>query len=226
MSKNAPAISAAQPPATNEILRNSRTEDEMIPLDDDQDVEPAPLPDDAEVRGVAQLAQDMTDLEEEIAELEAILERKRAAHKAIREGSLPLRMAELGMEGFDLIGGSRIEVRELIVANIAEANRTKAHAWLEGDGSGSIIKRTITVEFGKDEEVWAKKFQRDLDKRKKPLKYAMKEAVNYQTLGKFVRDKLSEARREGKDPAQVIPYDLFGIFKLRYAEHTPSKKGG
>lgn len=220
--KNAPPSAAVVPPAN--LKRNAREPEEMIPLGDEvEDVEAAPVPDDADIRGVAQLASDMTDLEREIAALEAELARKREAHKAIREGSLPLKMAELGMEEFKLTGGGRIEIIKMTAASITELNRPKAHEWLEKDGSGSIIKKTITIEFGKGEEAWAKKFLADLAKRKKPLKHTLKEAVHYQTLQKFVRDKLAEAKSEGLDAKQFIPHDLFGIFQVTYAEHTPPK---
>lgn len=187
-------------------------------LEDDGDVESAPPPADADLKTVAELAQRVLTLEDEIAVLEAEAQTKKNALKEITEHTLPLALTQLGMTKFELTGGGLVGIKEIIAASISEANKAAAHAWLEKNGHGSLIKRQITITFGKGEEKWAAKFMRDLAQRKKPVRSQLKEAVNYQTLGAFVREQIVDARIKGKDPQDVLPYTLLGVFEAKIAE--------
>lgn len=193
-------------------LRNALLDDEQL------DIEPAPIPQDAALKNIARLAQDYAHLEREIADLEDQLKAAKDAWRSLREGSLPLALTEVGMTKFTLTGGSQITLKTGYVASITEANRAAAHEWLEQNGHGSIIKHEIKIVFGKGEEAWAKKFMRDMAQRKKPLKYERKDAVHPQTLGAFVRETIAAAKADGQSPEAVIPFPLLGIFELRYAE--------
>lgn len=187
-------------------------------IDDDGDVEAAPAPEDADLKNVATLAYRAIDIEREIAQLQEQLRQKQDAHKTIVENDLPLALTSLGMTEFKLIGGASISIKDIVAASITEVNRKAAHEWLEKHGHGSLIKRTITITFGKGEEKWAAKFMRDMAQRKKPLRAQIKEAVNYQTLGAFVREQVQGARNRKVDPQKVIPYPLFGVYEIKVAE--------
>lgn len=193
-------------------LRNALLEEEQL------DVEPAPIPEDKDLKKIALLASWYLELEKEITKIEATLAAKQAQLKAIREGSLPLALTEVGMTKFTLTGGSQITLKTGYVASITEANRQAAHEWLEAHGHGSIIKHEIKIVFGKGEEAWARKFLRDLSNRKRPLRFDRKDAVHPQTLGAFVRETIAAAKAEGQSPEAVIPFPLLGVFELRYAE--------
>lgn len=202
-------------------LRNALLEDEQL------DVEPAPIPQDAALKNIAHLARRYTDLEGEIAHLEATLKTKKDEWRALREGALPLALTEVGMTKFTMTGGANVTLKTGYVASITEANRAAAHEWLEDHGHGSIIKHEIKIVFGKGEEAWARKFLRDLAKRKRPLRFDRKDTVHPQTLGAFVRETIAAAKAEGQSPEAVIPFPLLGVFELRYAEvEQPARAGG
>lgn len=195
-----------------QTLRNALLEDEQL------DVEPAPIPEDKDLKKIATLAKQYTDLEKEIADLENKLKTKKAEWEALRGNALPLAMTEVGVKKFELTGGGKVVLHSSYVGAITEANRPLAHAWLEKSGNGSIIKHLITIIFDKGEEAWAKKFMKDMAQRKKPLRYERKDSVHPQTLGKFVRESIANAKAEGLSPETQIPFDLLGVFELRYAE--------
>lgn len=198
-------------------MRNAMTDDERL---DHDDIEAAPIPDNQDLANIAAMAKRYIDLEDTILKLEQELALKKADLKTLREGSLPLALTEVGMTSFKMNGGISVILKTGHVASISEANRPAAHAWLEKSGNGAIIKHQITIQFGKGEEAWAKKFLRDLSQRKRPLKYERKDTVHPQTLGAFVREKIASAREQGLSPERQIPFDLLGVFELRYAEVT------
>lgn len=197
-------------------LPNAIEPDEL--LGDDPEVEAAPPPDDADLKTVAQLAERHIELEAQIAALQAELAVKQSALEAIRNSDLPLAMTSLGLELFRLTGGGVIELKEIIAASITKENQPKAFPWLEKNGHGDLIKHVITIQFGKGEDAWAKKFLQDLAKRKRPLKFDRKDTVHPQTLGAFVREQIRAAKAEGLDPRDQLPYDLLGVFQQKYAE--------
>lgn len=199
-------------------------DEELIDDDVDDGVEAAETPSDEELKEVRRLAQQYADLEDEIAELGRQLAAKQLALKGIREGSLPLALTTIGMKRFELIGGGEVELKTMVAASITEARKPEAHAWLEKNGHGGMIKHEIKIMFGKDEDAWAKKFLADLAKRKKPLRFERKDAVNPQTLGAFVRKTIADATARGLSPEKVLPLDLLGVFQMRYAEVVRPKR--
>jgi hypothetical protein len=150
--------------------------------------------------------------------MEDDLKKKQADLKMVREVSLPVALLAVGMESFVLANGAAVKVKEMVVGNVAVADRPKMHDWLEEKGFGAIIKHEIKIFFGRDEDSWARKFLRDLAARKKPLKFERKDTVAAQTLQAFIREQVAQAKTENMDPNLVIPHDLFGIVTLRYAE--------
>lgn len=191
----------------------------------DDGVEAAPLPSEKELAECVRLARLQVQTENEIERLEKQLTAKQAELKAIRETQLPLALTSIGLEGLPLTGGYAITMKEVIAANIPKARTVEAHEWLEKAGHGDLIKHTITITFGKGDHAWAKKFIRDLNQRKKPLAYERKDAVNYQTLGAFVREQFKLARQDGIDPAQRLPFDVLGVFQMKVTDiERPKQK--
>lgn len=156
------------------------------------------------------LALDQKRAEAEVARLEEELKTAQARLRDIAEHQLPALMDEAEMSEFTTKDGIKISVKEVIRGSIPASNASKAFAWLEEHGHDNLIKREFKIEFGKDEEAWAKKFARDLAKRKRPLKVQLKRTVNPRTLQAFVREQLEE----GVD----IPLNLFGVFRQRFSK--------
>lgn len=140
------------------------------------------------------------------SELKAATERLRH----IRENQIPQLMEQVGMEEFTTQDGVAINISEIIRGSIPKPNEAEAFAWLEKIDQERLIKRTFTIDFGKEEDGWANKFERDLAQRKKPLNVKRKKAVNPNTLQAFVRERLAEGLE--------VPMDVLGVFRQRFSK--------
>lgn len=182
------------------------------------DVEAAPLPTDADISKVRELAQAQATLEDRIAKGEALLKKLKEAHKLISEQQLPVAMKALGMRKFTMVGGAEVEVKAFIAASVPKPKTDEVFQAVEKMGHGSIIKHAITIVFGRDEEKWAAKFMRDMAQRKKPLNHTRKDWIEPSTYGKFIRDQVAALRQKGTDPYTVLPKETFGIYEGEAAE--------
>ena len=156
-------------------------------------------------------------LDQKIAEakVEKVTEELRVAKEElalIAEIKIPELMDEAEMTDFTTRDGINICIKENFRASIPEANKPKAFAWLAEHGHDNLIKREFKIEFGKNEEKWAKKFQAYLAKRKEPFKLEVKREVHANTLSAFVKEQVGE----GID----VPLDLFGAFRQRISKIT------
>ena len=113
-----------------------------------------------------------------------------------------------GLEGkINLPDGRTITVAEKIRASVTSDNKPRAMKWLDDNGHGGIVKRRFIIEFGRDQEDWAKRFEAQLAASETPLNVKQERNVQWQTLDAFVREQLEH----GGD----FPKDLFGIYRQR-----------
>lgn len=161
---------------------------------------------------LAQLAQEQVAAEALIASLEEQLTSAKAALNEVKERRIPAVMDELDLERFTTRDGVDIKISEQIRGSIPKAKEAEAFNWLESNDNANLIKRTFTIQFGKDEDKWADKFERDLARRKKPLAVKREKKVSPQTLQAFVMGRLAE----GHD----FPMELFGVYRQRFAKVT------
>jgi len=187
------------------------------------EVEAAPGPTDKEIAAVRDLAEKALALALRKAKGDELLAQIAAELKDVVEKKLPDAMRAARLETWPMPGGAHFELSTIVNAGIPKDPQAtyEAHRWLEEHGHGSLIKRRISIFFGREEIDWAKKFMRDCARRKKPLKLEEKEWVEPQTLGSFVREQLREAAANGRDSEEVAPSRLLGVFKLTYAKFVP-----
>lgn len=159
---------------------------------------------------LAGLAAEQQEAEAEVARLEEALNAAKAALRDISEHRLPELMEEAQMDSFKTKDGLSITVKSVIRAGIPAKNPAPALAWLEDNGHGSLVKREFKIDFGKDEDAWANKFQADLQKRKKAVRCNIKKSVHPQTLQAFIRERLEA----GDD----IPMALFGAVQQKFTK--------
>lgn len=183
------------------------------------DIEEAPPPSDADLARVRTLALEQVSLLRKKVTLENDLEAVNVALKLNMEKDLPDVLAQLGMTDFGLANGHRVELKETVNASIPKdpVITAQAHDWLEA-ARHFIVKRRITIEFGRDEVAWARRFMADCARRKVPLHLEEKKWVEPQTLGALVRELLSRAKAESLDPEDLAPSQLLGVFRLTRAE--------
>lgn len=171
-----------------------------------------------DLKQITKLAREMIKLEYSIADVEESLKALKDAHRKIQEGDLPEMMEAAGMGEFTLTDGRKISLSVETYANISKDNEEDAYAWLRATGNDGIIKREITIKFGKGEDDKAQKLFNQLTKRKALADNSIigKQSVHPSTLKSFVR-KCLEAGME-------IPQDTFGIFQRTVAKVGAAKR--
>lgn len=155
------------------------------------------------------LATDQAHAEARVARLEQELKEAKESLRHISENQIPTLMEELELEEYKT-NGLHIKLASVIRGSIPKANEAEAFQWLEDNNHANLIKRQFTIEFGKDEEKWANKFERDLRQRKKQLNCKRQKSVHAQTLQSFVRQQLEEG--------VAIPMDVFGVFRQNFSK--------
>ena len=154
------------------------------------------------LKTVSSLAQEVSNWEGKVAELEEQLRTAKAKLLELTDRDLPDMMAEVGITNFTLADGSKLEVKQTYGARIPVAHRDAAFAWLKEKGHDDIIKNLVSVPFGRGEDSLATDFINLAQKNG----YApdQKKEVHPQTLKAFVKEQLEKG--------QEVPMDLFGVF--------------
>lgn len=158
---------------------------------------------------ISEVAREAMERERRVEELQDQLEEERAQLRLVREKTLPDLMDVAEMDEVTTRDGIVIKVSENLRGSIPKKTEAEALRWLEENDHGNLIKRQFTIEFGKGDEAWANKFERDMARRKKPLNMKRRAAVHPQSLLAFCREQLSEG--------EVLPLDIFGVFRQRVA---------
>lgn len=155
------------------------------------------------------LADQQEAAQEEVDRLTALLDEARKNLQRITEHEIPTLMD--GLEGkFNLPDGRSITVTEKIRSSATGDKKIAAIHWLDNNGHGAIVKRQFIIEFGRDQEEWAKEFEQMLSKSKTPLNVKKERSIHHATLEAFIR----QALEDGED----IPLDTFGVFRQRFAK--------
>lgn len=169
---------------------------------------------------IAGVALEQKQAELEVARLEEALKAAKEALRSISEDRLPALMDDAKQTELVTTDGIKIKVKTTVRGSIPKGNSDPALKWLEDNGHANLIKRSFDIVFGKDDEAWAKKFQTDLDKRKKKLNYKIERGVHPQTLQAFVRGQLEEGAIDA-DGMQVLGVFEQRLTSLDYPEDKP-----
>ena len=167
---------------------------------------------------VINLARQMYKLEKELTALEEKLAAKNKELVRVAEEDLPEAMAQAGIEGYTLEGGYKLERKRTIFAGIPkdEEIRAKAFAWLKANEHDDLIKKLVTLTFGKGEEELAAAALKFLRGRKyAAARLTETDSVHGSTLKAFVTEQV--------DAGEALPMDLLGVHVLNRAYITPPK---
>ena len=149
------------------------------------------------------LADKQEDLESTIEDLQEKLEDAQDQLKDLATKEIPTLLQ--GITGsLRLPDGRTIEINEKWRASIAGSKADPACEWLDEHGHGELVKREFIINFNRDDEAWARKFESDLKRRKKPLAYKVKRTVHPQTLVAWVNERMSAGDN--------LPKEIFGMF--------------
>jgi hypothetical protein len=176
-------------------------------VDITEDTGRATLPDDASLGSIAALAIELRETQARAKDLEDALIIEQDRIKRLAEQLIPDQMASLGLSEFRLNDGSCVTVKSFVSASIPKEKTMEAHAWLEREGHGDLIKSEVKASFGAGETEAAQSAAEKL--RDVAGRVELKRAVHPQTLMAFAREMYEEGNS--------LPDSLFSIYIGRRA---------
>jgi hypothetical protein len=116
-------------------------------------------------------------------------------------------------DGTPSVAQRRYELQrgEHLRASIPPDNLEGAIMWLNANGAGSIVKNTVTLQFGKGEEQKAAEAMDLL--REKGFDYENKKSVHHTTLSATLREMLEEGVN--------VPMQLLGAHVMPFVKIKP-----
>ena len=162
---------------------------------------------------ISMLAEQYTDLEEDIKGVEARLKVLKEQAREIAEKQLPEAMAEVGMAKFTLTDGSEITVKPYYSAKISDEKREECFGWLHDNGHEALIKDEVVLTFNRGEHDKAEEFKAWLDEQ--GYDFSGKMGVHPQTLTAFVKEQVESGAE--------FPLELFNVYIGQIAKIKRSK---
>ena len=161
---------------------------------------------------IAATALDQKEAEAEVEKCQDALAAAQAKLRTISEVTLPALMDQAEMTTCETREGIVVKVHEKIRGSLPKGRERPAFDWLEEHGHEGLIKREFVIQFGREDEAWARKFEADLRRRKKPVAVARKDTIHPSTLASFVTEQLQNG--------VAIPLDAFGVHRQRTTKIT------
>lgn len=184
-----------------------------MPVDFSSYVDDAVLPNMGNQKAVLEgLVKEQLAAEAAVESAEAALKLAKERLRDVAERRLPDTMIEMGFKKFETASGQKVQIKETLRGSISDGRRDPAIKWLEENGAGNLVKREFVIQFNKDEEAWAKKFEADLNKRKKQVRSSIQRNVHTGSVLSY----LGELIERGKE----VPLELFGAWTQKVAKIT------
>jgi hypothetical protein len=159
---------------------------------------------------VTELGTALKKLDDDIIDAEIAVSQLKQKRKVIAEEHIPEVMAKHGLKLIQLDDGTKIKVDDFVDARITDPDQ--AFAWLEETNNDSIIKNSITITLGRDQNEQAEELVNKI-KREYDIDADRKIAVHHATLKSFCRDAL-----ENPELAESLPRKAFGIYEGKRAK--------
>ena len=155
-----------------------------------------------DLSSVGALAKRAKELEKEIEEIDTTLAERKNQYRKLLEETIPAMLQELGLTKFSMTDGSEITVKPFYSASIPEDKRAQAYEWLREHGYDDIIKNTVSVRFGRNEDQLCDTLLNQLREQNYPVEQAQK--IEPQTLKAWVREQVERGSE--------FPTELFGVY--------------
>ena len=136
-------------------------------------------PNDDQLLKVAELANQLICLREDITEIVLKLKKLQEEERELSQQELPELMKSLGLKDFTLVEGTKLSITHKVKAHLSKAKRDEAFQWLRDNGHGALIKEKRIVE----------------------------ESVHANTLTAFVREQLRKGEAIPTSLFGVYEYD-------------------
>jgi hypothetical protein len=143
--------------------------------------------------GLSILSMRVTELrtaQANVADLERQLSEWCGIVRHLEEVAVPEALGTLGMAEVKLASGEKISVVREYHASIPKATEGAAYDWLRATGNDTLLKRSVTVNFGRGEDSTAAATAAAL--REQGLPVEEKLSVHPSTLKAFVRERMEE----------------------------------
>lgn len=153
-------------------------------------------------------------IDNEMAELEDKLKKKKGELKHLVENELPELMIEAEQKQITTMGDWCLKLEEFVHGHVpapsatepdAVTRRWAAYKWLDENGHGSLIDRNLVVTFDRKDEAKAGELLKKLREEKNNVKPIY--SLHHMRLQGFIRDMYDK----GKD----VPEDLFAIKTMK-----------
>lgn len=184
-------------------------EPNIIPIGEVEGVDTSNVPTD-DLSEITELGKALKNLDESIIEAEIAVSKLKQQRKTIAEEHIPELMNKHGLKLIQLDDDTKIKVSDFVDARIV--NPDKAFSWLEETNNDSIIKNSITITLGRNENQVADDVVQTL-KREYNIDADRKIAVHHATLKSFCRDAL-----DNPELAETLPREAFGIYEGQRAK--------
>ena len=156
----------------------------------------------ADVDTLASYCRELQTYEEEIAELEEQIKKKREKADKISSEIIPNMLAEQGISSLKLADGSSVDVRKSYNCTIKKDEMESAYNWLRENQLGDIIKNEVSVQFGKGED----------NKAEQLLNLAAQEGYEPSQKSKVEPMTLKALYRERVEAGLDMPSESFSLF--------------
>lgn len=153
-------------------------------------------------------------LQEEQAELEAQLKKKKEEVRRYREQLIPDLLLETGFEKITLDTGEEIVIRKIYSGNIKKENWEAAKQWLTEHGDDVMIKTQIKADFGKGRQETENSVKMMMLLRENNIPFDAKEGVHPMTLKSYIKQKM--------EAGEELPQNLFGVHVVTQATIKPT----
>ena len=158
------------------------------------------------------LADGWEDATEDVEKCATALAEAEAKVREIEEKLIPEIMDDINLEEFKTKSGREIKIKETIRCSTKADDKPKAFVWLVENGYGAIVKRTISIAFGKGENHLADAFKAQSLVINAELEFNDKDDVHWATLDKWLNEKIDAGEYED------LPKDMFPVFRQRVAK--------
>ena len=162
---------------------------------------------------ISLLADKMHDLDKEVAKAELKVKNLKAQHDQIAIEQLPELFEQVGMEELKTRSGLPLKLKSKVHTNISKGRKANAIAWLDANGQGGMVKRSVIIDFDKTQADKVEALLRLIGRSWKNHRTELD--VHSATVKAFVVRQLKDGKK--------IPFDVFGIHCVDAVEITSSK---
>lgn len=160
------------------------------------------------IASLVEMSEELATLKSELDDAEAEVKRKKAQVDHLERERIPQIMDKLNLEEF-ATKTHKIEIKEVVAANISKANQDEAFDWLDDNGHGGMIKRNVVVAFDRDQQEAVEELLTELRGDYPTVKQECK--LNAQTLKAWVRQQLEE----GETIPPSISYERIPLARIK-----------